>query len=74
MMNETILRDALYNLTARSGASADYCKGLVVGVVAALMAESGRPYSAVVRDVRALLPVGFRADCLPEAFSADLIG
>ena len=74
MINVTILRDALYNLTARSGASADYCQGLIVGVVAALMAETGRPYAAIIREVRENLPEGFRADYLPEAFSADLNG
>src|SRR5208337_3284259 len=61
MMKETILRDALHNLAEGTGAGSEYCKGLVVGVVAALMAESGRPYSAIIRVV-------------PVAFCDDLIG
>ena len=32
------LKDALHNLDTRSGASNDYCTGLTVGVVSALMA------------------------------------
>jgi hypothetical protein len=74
MMKEMLLRDVLYNLAEGTGAGSEYCKGLVVGVVSALMAESGRPYSAIIRVVRDALPVGFRADCLPEAYSTDLNG
>ena len=74
MMKETILRDALHNLAEGTGAGCEYCKGLVVGVVAALMAESGRPYSAIIRAVRDALPETVREDCVPVAFYDDLIG
>ncbi len=73
-MKEVILRDALYNLAEGTGAGSEYCKGLVVGVVAALMAESGRPYSAIIRVVRDALPETVREDCVPVAFYDDLIG
>jgi hypothetical protein len=36
--NPVTLKDALHNLDVRSGANNDYCTGLAVGIVAALMA------------------------------------
>jgi len=36
-----LLKDALYNLMDNSGASDDYCKGLVVGMVSVIMAITG---------------------------------
>lgn len=72
-MNTTILRDALYNLAPKSGAGPDYCKGLVVGIVAGLMA-TGVSYGAAVLIVRDALPDVYRNDCIPDAFRSDLTG
>jgi len=37
IINPIALKDALHNLAADSGANLDYCTGLTVGVVSALM-------------------------------------
>lgn len=36
--SETFLKDMLYNLTSNSGATDEYCAGLMVGVVGTVMA------------------------------------
>jgi hypothetical protein len=38
---QTLLKDALYNTRDDSGASDDYARGLVVGVVSTLMSRGG---------------------------------
>lgn len=52
---ETILRDALYNMDHHSGASEDYAKGLVVGVVSTLMAE-GFSFTEALDTVAQYMP------------------
>jgi hypothetical protein len=69
----TVAADALYNVHEDSGASADYSRGLVVGVVAGMMAVTGKAYADVIPVVADLLPDGILFDRLPEAFRADVI-
>jgi hypothetical protein len=72
MIRPNLLADALFNVRRESGASDDYAHGLVVGVVSALMAETGRPFERVWRDVVALLPVRYERVRLPESFALDM--
>jgi hypothetical protein len=72
MIRPNLLTDALVNVCRDSGASDDYSRGLVVGVVAALMAETGRPFDRVWQDVVALLPVRYELVRLPLAFALDM--
>jgi hypothetical protein len=66
-----LLRDALYNLSPKSGANQDYCRGLVVGLVSGLMSE-GRSYSTAAEMVSRCLPADYREDCLPESLATAL--
>jgi hypothetical protein len=68
MVVPNLLIDALVNVRRDSGASDDYAKGLVIGVVSALMAESGCCFESVAADVARSLPVGFELDRLPDVF------
>jgi hypothetical protein len=67
------LREVLYNTAPKSGATPDYCHGLIVGVVAALMAETGKLYETVIREVAENLPVEYRLDCIPQVFQDDIL-
>lgn len=67
----TMLKDALYNVHTDSGASADYSRGLVVGVVSTIMAMEGVSFETAVSIVRCHLPRGYRPERLPEAFRED---
>lgn len=53
--SEAMLRDALYHMDYRSGASEDYAKGLVVGVVSTLMAE-GFSFEEAIDTVAQYMP------------------
>lgn len=53
--SEVMLRDALYNMDYHSGASEDYAKGLVVGVVSTLMAE-GFSFEEAIDTVAQYMP------------------
>lgn len=59
-----ILRDCLHNMSARSGATDLYCKGMLVGVVGALAAFGWEPDEALK-----YYKENFPADCRPwESF------
>jgi hypothetical protein len=68
----TVAADALYNVREDSGASDDYSRGLVVGLVAGLMAATGKTYADVAPIVADLMPDGILWSRLPEAFRDDL--
>jgi hypothetical protein len=70
--SEVMIKDALYNLDARSGASEDYCKGLLVGVVSAWMA-AGLSFQDAIDEVARLMPhaPGTRLAC-PEPWKDAL--
>jgi len=73
MKNPNLLADALYNLCVRSGASDDYAKGLVVGAMSALMAETGKDYGELVPILAELMPARFDPIRLPGAWRADFL-
>ena len=72
--NPVILKDALHNVCAESGASDDYSRGLVVGVVSALMAATGMSYNDVVLIVANHLPYPFDPIRIPTNWRNDFIG
>lgn len=53
-----VLRDTLGNINPGSGASDDYCRGLIVGVTAGLMA-AGEPFEDALTQVAAHSPADF---------------
>lgn len=74
--NRLLLADALHNLHKDSGASLQYCKGMVIGIISALMYE-GRTYSECISLIFFNLPAGyktgeFRLNALPQDIQ-DLI-
>jgi hypothetical protein len=72
LKDEGWLKDALYNLDGRSGANLDYCKGLVVGVVAARVA-TGLTFQAALAEVARLMPHNETAVlAVPEGWRNDL--
>lgn len=70
-MNETLLKDALYNLSSDSGANADYCKGIVVGMVSTLMAIDST-FPQALQRVERNLPANLSKDCWPKAWLPEL--
>lgn len=68
-----LLKDALYNASASSGASKDYSKGLIVGVVSTIMAMEAVSFEEACRIVRDNLPRRVAAYRIPEAFRGELI-
>lgn len=73
LKHPNLLADALYNVHTSSGASDDYAKGLVVGAMSALMAESGADFREIIPVIVEHLPISFRPDRLPEAWRADIV-
>jgi len=72
LSKETLLKDALYNLAPRSGASLDYCTGLVVGVVSTLMAE-GMSFGDAIVLVALHMPHGEGTRlAVPDCWQEDL--
>jgi hypothetical protein len=61
-----LLRDALYVLSPKSGASEQYGRGLVVGVVNTLMSEHGWTFEQALRHVCHRCPHETRIACFPE--------
>lgn len=59
------LKDALYNTHERSGASAEYAKGIVVGSTSGLMA-TGLSFSDAIILIAEHLPNGYRAYTIPD--------
>lgn len=51
-MKDTILMDALYNLRSDSGASEDYAKGIVVGIVSGLMYEKKHNFEEALKIIK----------------------
>lgn len=63
----TFLKDLLYNLTYKSGASDEYCRGLVVGAVCAIMATESITHVEAIEVIKTHLPdEPYRQ--LPEVF------
>ena len=73
LLNQPRLMDAMYNFSPDSGASDDYCKGLIVGAVSALMA-TGESFDDSLEQCAICMPETSRLmtkDCVPESWVAD---
>lgn len=66
-----MIKDALYNTHVHSGASVEYGRGVVVGLVAGMMAMGVTFGEACGYVVRAL-PNGYREDCIPVGWHRHL--
>ena len=66
--NWTILRDALYYLDVRSGASVEQARGVLVGTSAVLMAMGIKRFQDVWRILIPLMPEDFRTECIPPCW------
>ena len=55
ILQGVIIKDALHIFHPNSGASDEYCKGLVVGIVAGLMAM-GMPWIQAIAQIASNLP------------------
>lgn len=75
LVQPNVAIDALYNVHPSSGASADYSRGIVVGVVAGMMAATGRSFDEFVPFLKSALPNLSWDDVrerIPEPFRNDL--
>jgi hypothetical protein len=71
--NPAMLKDALHTLSAHSGANNDYCNGLTVGIVSALMAM-GFTFKDAIAQVAINFPQRWDSPryAVPEAWQTDL--
>lgn len=74
-MNKAYIKDALYNLTPTPGASPEYAKGILVGVISVLAANSKAkwPYDSAVKQVKPLMPKVIIAGCIPNSWRNDFL-
>lgn len=68
MRNTTIARDALQNAATDSGASDEYVRGVVLGLVSGLMAAEGWTFNKAWDFVKQNLPANARPNYAPEAW------
>ena len=60
------IKDALFNLAPGTGASNEYCKGIIVGIVSEQMARNQYlKFDAAINYIADNLPGNFREACLP---------
>jgi hypothetical protein len=72
-MHTNLIRDALYYTRADSGASNDKAQGVVIGVVTMFMSrQKTTDFYKAFEKVKALLPVGYRVESIPEAWRSEL--
>ena len=61
----TLIKDALQNTREDSGASTDYGKGIVIGIISAVMSV-GVGFFPAFEVITDNLPEGYRAECIPK--------
>jgi len=64
--NTALLKDVLYNLTNHSGASDEYCKGLMIGIVSTIMAFENISHKDAMRIVAQYLPTAEHYRKIPK--------
>jgi len=67
MLYPILIRDALNNLAPRSGSSPEYNRGIIVGIVAALMADGSTFYTAIQKIIQNL-PKQYDREAIPAAW------
>lgn len=60
-----LIADALFNVEESSGASDDYARGVVIGVVSALMAVRDYDFKEIVPIIVQHIPHGYKDDRVP---------
>ena len=73
-MKNNLLADALYNLMPDSGATDDYRKGIICGIVSSLMA-SGKSFDKSIQTVVKSLPEKYSLNMahIPQALWNDVV-
>lgn len=64
-VNINFLRDTLYYTHEKSGSGVERGRGVVLGVVGALMAGRNIDFAAACKIVQENLPAGYRKECIP---------
>ena len=71
--NGIVLKDALHNLASNSGATTDYCTGLTVGIVSALMAVGFTFQDALLQVARYYPTKNSPRLAVPDSWKQDLL-
>lgn len=66
------IKDALHNLSKAECPNPTYCRGIVVGVVSAIMQERKCSYAKALKAVKKLLPEDYDRECFPEPWRMDV--
>jgi len=66
-LHEALIRDCLYNTLEKSGASVEYVKGMLLGMLSILVAGEWT-FEEASMFLKERLPSGYREDCFPEAW------
>ncbi len=69
-MKETLIKDALNNLLPDSGASDDYCQGIILGLMSAIMAK-GMTFDRALNHLAKLARPQVRMSGVPECWKED---
>jgi hypothetical protein len=72
-MNETVLKDALYNLSDKAGDSHKFARGILVGVTAALVAN-GKNFHEATDIVKKFMPDNIDRKRIPEGWEERFEG
>ena len=56
LKHEVLIRDALTNYRLDSGSSDVYCRGLLVGVIAGVMAATGKDWTVAIQMMALCMP------------------
>ena len=70
LQNPVLLRDALQNMAPDSGAPVQYVTGLIVGVVATLMAM-GMTWQQAIVKIADECPWNARRECVPPTWQFE---
>jgi hypothetical protein len=72
MKQDYLLKSALYNLDDSNKADSMYCRGLVVGLISALMAR-GASYQTAIQAIRRNLPKNVNQNRVPPCYASDIL-
>lgn len=75
LKNQVRLKDTMYNFHPTSGATDEYCHGLIVGVVGALM-STGMSFNDAITHAAINLPDGTRLQAgtsVPDCWAGKLL-
>ncbi len=73
VLNENVIRDAMYYLSLDSNTPTDKANGVIVGLVSGTMALTGMDYRQTTSLLRKYIPSDVNIDAIPEYWRADLL-